>query len=155
MFNFTRWPRLSVVLLAWALSVPALAQIPDNVLVVAQIAEPKSLDPQAVTAVNDFRILMNVYDGLVRYQDGALEVTPGLAESWDISADGTLYTFKLRQGVNFHDGSPLNAEAVKFNFDRMLREDHPYHDTGPFPLAPELLQHLGVASGCSEPKEHP
>ena len=135
MFNFTRWPRLSVVLLAWALSVPALAQIPDNVLVVAQIAEPKSLDPQAVTAVNDFRILMNVYDGLVRYQDGALEVTPGLAESWDISADGTLYTFKLRQGVNFHDGSPLNAEAVKFNFDRMLREDHPYHDTGPFPLS--------------------
>jgi peptide/nickel transport system substrate-binding protein len=113
----------------------ASAQIPDDVLVVGQIAEPKSLDPAAVTAVNDFRILMNLYDGLVRYQDGTLEVEPALAESWEISDDGTVYTFQLRQGVSFHDGTPFNAEAVKFNFDRMLDEDHPYHDTGPFPLS--------------------
>ncbi|MFC6657346.1 ABC transporter substrate-binding protein [Roseibium salinum] len=113
----------------------AQAQTPPNVLVVGQIAEPKSLDPHAVTAVNDFRILMNVYDGLVRYKDGTLEVEPGLAESWTISEDGKTYTFKLREGVTFHDGSPFNAEAVKFNFDRMLNEEHPYHDTGPFPLS--------------------
>lgn len=106
-----------------------------NVLIVGQIAEPKSLDPHAVTAVNDFRILMNVYDGLTRYKDGTLEVEPALAESWEISDDGLTYTFKLREGVEFHDGTPLNAEAVKFNFDRMLDEDHPYHETGPFPLA--------------------
>ena len=67
----------------------ALAQTPPNVLVVGQIAEPKSLDPHAVTAVNDFRILVNVYDGLVRYKDGTLEVEPALAESWTISDDGT------------------------------------------------------------------
>ncbi|WP_367714400.1 ABC transporter substrate-binding protein (plasmid) [Nitratireductor sp. GISD-1A_MAKvit] len=114
---------------------PAFAQTPPNVLVVGQIAEPKSLDPHAVTAVNDFRILMNVYDGLTRYRDGTLEPEPALAESWEISEDGLTYTFKLREGVTFHDGTPLNAEAVKFNFDRMLKEDHPYHDTGPFPLA--------------------
>ena len=132
---FAKLQRLSVLLLVCALGFPVSAQIPDNVLVVAQIAEPKSLDPHAVTAVNDFRILMNIYDGLVRYEDGALEVRPGLAESWDISEDGKTYTFTLRQGVNFHDGSALNAEAIKFNFDRMLKEDHPYHDTGPFPLS--------------------
>ncbi|MCT8997856.1 ABC transporter substrate-binding protein [Chelativorans intermedius] len=114
---------------------PAAAQTPPNVLIVGQIAEPKSLDPHAVTAVNDFRILMNVYDGLVRYRDGTLEVEPALATGWDISEDGKTYTFRLRQGVTFHDGSPFNAEAVKFNFDRMLDENHPYHDTGPFPLA--------------------
>lgn len=114
---------------------PVLAQTPPNVLVVGQVAEPRSLDPHAVTAVNDFRILMNVYDGLVRYQDGTLEVEPALAESWNISDDGLTYTFRLREGVRFHDGSPLDAEAVKFNFDRMLDEDHPYHDTGPFPLS--------------------
>lgn len=113
----------------------ALAQIPDDVLVIGQIAEPRSLDPAAVTAVNDFRILMNLYDGLVRYQDGTLEVEPALAESWNISDDGTVYTFNLRQDVSFHDGAPFNAEAVKFNFDRMLDEDHPYHHTGPFPLS--------------------
>ena len=111
------------------------AGTPDNVLVVGQIAEPKSLDPATVTAVNDFRILMNIYDGLVRYKDGALEVEPALAESWDISGDGKTYTFKLRAGVKFHDGTALDADAVKFNFDRMLDEKHPYHNTGPFPLS--------------------
>ncbi|WP_424982555.1 ABC transporter substrate-binding protein [Maritalea sp. S77] len=113
----------------------AHAQTPAEVLVVGQIAEPKSLDPAAVTAVNDFRILVNLYEGLVRYKSGTLEVAPALAESWEISEDGTEYTFKLREGVTFHDGTPFNAEAVKFNFDRMLNEDHPYHNTGPFPLA--------------------
>lgn len=113
----------------------AQAQTPPGVLIVGQIAEPKALDPAAVTAVNDFRILMNVYDGLVRYKDGTLEVEPALATDWEINEDGTVYTFTLREGVRFHDGSPFNAEAVKFNFDRMLNEDHPFYDTGPFPLS--------------------
>ncbi|NKX74615.1 ABC transporter substrate-binding protein [Rhodobacteraceae bacterium R_SAG3] len=114
---------------------PAAAQTPPGVLIVGQIAEPKALDPAAVTAVNDFRILMNVYDGLVRYKDGTLEVEPALATDWSISEDGTEYTFTLREGVSFHDGSAFNAEAVVFNFERMLNEDHPFHNTGPFPLA--------------------
>ena len=111
------------------------SQTPNNVLVVGQIAEPKALDPHTVTAVNDFRILMNMYDGLVRYKDGTLEVEPSLATSWDISNGGKSYTFTLRRGVKFHDGSDFDANAVKFNFDRMLDENHPYHDTGPFPLS--------------------
>src|SRR5579862_1563288 len=111
------------------------ADTPPKVLVVGQIAEPKSLDPAAVTAVNDFRILMNLYDGLVRYKDGALEVEPALAKSWKIGSDGLAYTFSLRSGVKFHDGSDFTADAVKFDFDRMLDEKSPYHDTGPFPLS--------------------
>lgn len=118
-----------------SLAAPALAQTPPGVLIVGQIAEPKSLDPAAVTAVNDFRILVNLYEGLVRYKPGTLEVEPQLATGWEVSEDGTEYTFTLREGVTFHDGTPFNAEAVKFNFDRMLNEDHPFHDTGPFPLA--------------------
>ncbi|MCD7059816.1 ABC transporter substrate-binding protein [Pelagibacterium xiamenense] len=120
------------VLLAAA---PAVAQTPPNVLVVGQIAEPQTLDPQVATAVNDFRIAVNIYDGLVRYADGTLEVEPALATDWEISEDGLTYTFNLREGVTFHDGTPFNAEAVKFNFDRMLDENHPYYDTGPFPLS--------------------
>ena len=107
----------------------------EDILVVGQVAEPKALDPHTVTAVNDFRILVNLYDGLVQFQDGSLDVEPALAESWEISDDGTVYTFNLREDVSFHDGTPFNAEAVKFNFDRMLNEDHPYYDTGPFPLS--------------------
>ncbi|MEQ8896057.1 MAG: ABC transporter substrate-binding protein [Roseovarius sp.] len=114
---------------------PATAQTPADVLIVGQIAEPKSLDPAAVTAVNDFRILVNLYEGLTRYKDGTLQPEPALATDWEISEDGTVYTFTLREGVTFHDGTPFNAEAVKFNFDRMLDENHPYHDTGPFPLS--------------------
>ncbi len=126
---------LAALALAVLFAGPVAAQTPPGVLVVGQIAEPKSLDPQAVTAVNDFRILVNVYDGLVRYKDGTLEVEPSLAESYEVSDDGLTYTFKLREGVNFHDGTPFDAEAVVFNFERMLDEDHPFHDTGPFPLA--------------------
>ena len=107
----------------------------EDILVVGQVAEPKALDPHTVTAVNDFRILVNLYDGLVQFQDGSLDVEPALATSWEVSDDGTVYTFELREDVTFHDGTPFNAEAVKFNFDRMLNEDHPYYDTGPFPLS--------------------
>jgi peptide/nickel transport system substrate-binding protein len=82
-------------------AMPSLAQTPPNVLIVGQIAEPQSLDPHTVTATNDFRILVNIYDGLVRYKDGTLEVEPALAESWTISDDGKTYRFKLRQGVKF------------------------------------------------------
>lgn len=114
---------------------PAAARTPDEALIVGQIAEPKSLDPHAVTATNDFRILVNLYDGLVRYREGSLEVAPALAESWTIEDDGLTYTFRLREGVRFHDGTPFDAQAVKFNFDRMLDDTHPQHDTGPFPLA--------------------
>jgi len=118
--------------MATSLAAPAAAQTPPGVLVVGQIAEPKSLDP---AAVNDFRILVNLHEGLLQYKQGTLEVAPSLATEWSVSDDGTEYTFTLREGVSFHDGTPFDAEAVKFNFDRMLNEDHPYHDTGPFPLA--------------------
>ncbi len=145
--------------LSFGLGLPATAQTPPGVLIVGQIAEPKALDPAAVTAVNDFRILMNVYDGLVRYKSGTLEVEPALATAWEISEDGTEYTFTLREGVTFHDGSPFNAEAVVFNFERLLNEDPPYHDTGPFPLAfffssvssVEAVDDLTVKFTLSEP----
>ncbi|TVQ56972.1 MAG: ABC transporter substrate-binding protein, partial [Rhodobacteraceae bacterium] len=119
----------AALLATLAVAGPVAAQTPPGVLVVAQIAEPQSLDPHAVTAVNDFRILVNLYEGLVRYAPGTLEVEPALAESWTISDDGLVYEFRLRDGVSFHDGAPLDAEAVVFNFERMLDEEHPFHDT--------------------------
>ena len=130
-------PKFLLALLAACLlaGAPAAARTPPGVLIVGQVAEPKSLDPHTVTAQNDFRILVNLYDGLVRYAPGTLEVEPALAERWEISEDGRTYSFHLREGVTFHDGTPLDAEAVVFNFERMLDEDHPFHDTGPFPLS--------------------
>jgi len=139
--------RTLLCLLAAALLVPLLgsgaaARTPDGVLVVGQVAEPKSLDPGAVTALNDFRILVNLYDGLVRYRPGTLEIAPALATAWTVSDDGTTYTFTLREGVKFHDGTPFDAAAVTFTFDRMLDPEHPQHDTGPFPLAHFFFGHV-------------
>ena len=59
------------------------------------------------------------HESLVTYQRGSLEPVPGLAKSWTISEDATIYTFFLREGVRFTDGSAFNANAVQFNFDRM------------------------------------
>ena len=109
--------------------------LPTDILVIGQTAEPKSLDPHVATALNDFRIAANLYDGLVRFRPGTLEIEPALAESWTISDDGRRYTFHLREGVTFHDGTPFNAEAVRWNFERLLNPDHSFASTGPFPLA--------------------
>lgn len=118
-----------------ATSGPATAATPPGVLVVGQVAEPKSLDPQVDTSANDFRILLNLYDGLAEFKPGTLQVQPALAKSWDISKDGLTYTFHLRSGVTFTDGTPFNAAAVKFTFERMLDKTSKYYDTGPFPLS--------------------
>src|SRR5690554_6645153 len=157
-----KWKAIAPLLLAataLALVSPAMAQTPPNILVVGQIAEPASLDPHVSTAANDFRIAVNIYDGLVRNKPGTLEIEPALATDWTISDDGLEYTFNLREGVTFHDGTPFNAEAVKFNFDRMLDDDHPFRDTGPFPLSSffdavdttEALDDLTVKFTLKEP----
>ncbi len=85
--------------------------------------EPPILDPTAGAAeAIDVVVYQNVFEGLTRIdQTGAVQ--PGLAESWTISEDGLTYTFKLREGVTFHDGTSFDAEDVKFSFDRILAED--------------------------------
>ena len=72
----------------------------------------------------------NVYEGLTRYKNGSAEIEPALAESWTTSEDGLSYVFKLRSGVTFHDGTPLDAAAVVTNFTRQLDENDPLHDPG-------------------------
>ena len=75
-----KWKAIAPLLLAataLTLVSPAMAQTPPNILVVGQIAEPASLDPHVSTAANDFRIAVNIYDGLVRNRPGTLELAPG------------------------------------------------------------------------------
>lgn len=110
-------------------------ELRERTLIIALTDEPRSLDPHTTTSANDFRICTSLYEGLVRFAPGSLEIEPALASSWDISDDGLRYTFELREGVRFHDGSALDADAVAFNFNRMLDPDHPEHDTGPFPFS--------------------
>lgn len=80
-----------------------------------------TLDPTQSNNATDRHVYYNVFDTLVRLGTDA-SIEPGLAESWDVSEDGMEYTFHLRQGVKFHDGTDFNADAVKFNLDRARAE---------------------------------
>ena len=102
---------------------------------VGLVAEPTSLDPGQLTDINSMKLLGALYDTLVRFKPNSFDLTPGLATDWTISPDLMTYTFKLRQGVHFHDGTDFNADAVKFTYDRLLDPNSQYADTGPFPFA--------------------
>ena len=82
-------------------------------------ADPTQFDPQSLSATAIWRAIENMYDNLTRIKPD-LTIEPSLAESWDISEDGTVYTFHIRQGVTFHDGSPLTADDVAFTYTRLL-----------------------------------
>ena len=92
----------------------------SDTLIFAQASDPRSLDPALADDGESTKINTNIYEGLVKYADDSTEIVPCLAESWDVSDDGLSYTFHLRQGVKFHDGTDFNAEAVKINYDRQL-----------------------------------
>lgn len=90
-------------------------------LAAAIAAEPDQLDPQKTTAYASFQVLENVYDTLVE-PDDKLQMQPALAESWTTSDDQLTWTFKLRQGVTFHNGDPFDADSVVYSFNRIIKE---------------------------------
>ncbi|MCF6112905.1 ABC transporter substrate-binding protein [Mesorhizobium muleiense] len=107
---------LTAAALVLANGASALAARTD--LVIGITLEPPHLDPTAgAAAAIDEVLYANVFEGLTRIgADG--EVLPALAESWTVSDDGKVYTFKLHSGVKFHDGTDFNADDVKFSLDR-------------------------------------
>src|SRR5882724_5216190 len=108
-----------------ALSFPratrAQAPKPGSTLISAQTTEATGLDPQLVPALSRSRRSPLTYNQLVRFEPDMTPV-PELAESWLVSPDGLTWTFKLRQGVKFHDGQELTSADVKFTFDRLLEK---------------------------------
>ena len=103
--------------------VPAAAFAQQDSLTLGMVLEPTNLDPTGgAAAAIDEVVYANIFEGLTRFgPDGA--VLPALAESWDVSEDGTAYTFHLHPGVTFHDGSAMDAEDVVFSLDRARAED--------------------------------
>jgi peptide/nickel transport system substrate-binding protein len=133
-------PRLAltwmlVLTLALGLWVAPGGAQPAGTLVVGLVAEPVNLDPPQVTDLNSNRVGRRIVETLVTFPDESTQVVPGLAESWTISKDGLQYTFKLRRGITFHDGTPLNAEAVKFSIERQINQNHPAYKLGKYPFA--------------------
>ncbi|MGB6116595.1 MAG: ABC transporter substrate-binding protein [Mesorhizobium sp.] len=112
---------LAASLVALASSTAAYAARTD--IVVGVVLEPPHLDPTGgAAAAIDEVVYANVFEGLTRIDEKG-QPQPGLAESWTASEDGKQYTFKLRSGVKFHDGSDFDANDVKFSLDRARAED--------------------------------
>lgn len=98
----------------------AAAETSNATLRYAMSAEPISLDPAVGTDSQSAIMFRNVYDRLIELEPNGHDLAPGLAEKWDVSDDGLTYTFHLREGVKFDDGTPLDADAVVTSLRRVL-----------------------------------
>jgi peptide/nickel transport system substrate-binding protein len=87
-------------------------------LVFGVAGDAKVLDPALASDGESFRVARQMFEGLVRPEEGGTKIVPGLAESWSPDASGLVWTFKLKNGVKFHDGTDFNADAVCANFNR-------------------------------------
>lgn len=101
-------------------------------LIYGRGGESAGLDPITVTDGESLRVTENIFETLVTYEDDSSNIVPLLAKEWQISDDGLTYTFKLQEGVKFHDGTDFNADAVVFNFNRWMDPSNPLHIQGKF-----------------------
>ena len=96
-------------------------------LIVGRPAGAISLDPGRITDNESVEVTDQIFETLLRYKPGTTEITSGLARYWEVSEDGKTWLFHLRKGVFFHDGMPLNADAVVFSLERQRDAAHPFH----------------------------
>ena len=116
---------LMVALLSTPLTpLPALPQVPGGTVTYAAGADPDSLDPANAESNPSEAVNRMMYENIVRF-DEQLKIVPGLATKWEQGKDGMSWTFSLRKGVKFHDGTPFNAEAAKVFFERMIGPEKP------------------------------
>lgn len=105
----------------------SLNEISPN-FVVGLSSQPVNLDPHVAIDIESMQVCDLLYENLVCYAASTTEIEPKLAKSWELSEDQLTWIFHLQTDVIFHDGTPLNAAAVVFSFQRQMDESHPYHD---------------------------
>ncbi|WP_240762653.1 ABC transporter substrate-binding protein [Paenibacillus thalictri] len=135
-----------------AKTAPAAKPAEGGELTYALATSPDTLDPGSSGFAVSHRVFRNIVDSLVYQQkDGSFQ--PWLATEWTKSDDGKTYTFKLRQNVKFHDGTPFNAAAVKANFDRIAKATGQARALlGPFASA-DIVDDYSIKVTLSQPFE--
>jgi len=96
-------------------------------LVVGRPTDAQSLDPARVSDNESAEVCEQIYEPLLTYDPHTRRIEPGLAQTWQMSSDGRVWTFHLRPGVRFHDDTPLDADAVVFSLERVRDAHHPFH----------------------------
>lgn len=142
LFHLMKCSAMTAALAATLSMGAVMAKAEDDTVVVGLVAEPVTFDPTQIGDLNTSRVVRRIYEGLTGFVYGTYDIEPRLAESWDISDDGLQYTFKLREGVVFHDGTPFNAEAVKYSYERQINPDHPAHGTLTYRYANNYLGNI-------------
>jgi len=104
----------------------ALGTVSAQTLVFGNSGQPSSLDSADSQDGESLVVSGQITEPLIGFASGSASLEPRLATSWSPNDNADVWTVSLRQGVMFHDGTPFNAEAVKFNFDRWNLLDHPY-----------------------------
>ena len=117
-----------VAVAASAASAAHLRSDAGGTMVYAGASDPTYLDPAVVSDGESFRVTKQIFEGLVDLKPGTTTVVPKLAKSWSVSKNGKVWTFNLRRGVKFHDGTAFNAAAVCFNFNRWYNFSGPFQD---------------------------
>lgn len=123
--------RFLLACMALALMLPVIASAnQSDTLIWGRGGDSVSLDLAQATDGESIKAGIQVLENLVIFGKDSMDVEPQLAQSWSVSEDGLTWTFKLRQGVKFHDGEPFNAQAVYDSFARIIDENHPLHGYG-------------------------
>jgi peptide/nickel transport system substrate-binding protein len=102
------------------------AAAPPAALVYGAGGQPVNLEPGNISDGNSIMVQDQIYNRLIDPKPGTTDLEPSLATDWKVSQDGKTWTFKLRPGVKFHDGTDFDAEAVKFNFERWWDEKNEF-----------------------------
>lgn len=109
---------------------PTSSVQPGGTFRVALSSEPMTLDPWNASEPSSLLVTRQIFETLVEYAPGGFGIVPKLAESWQVSGEGRVWTFTLRRGVKFHDGTDLDAAAVVLNLERARLTAHPLRGTG-------------------------
>ncbi len=136
---------VSLTVTAVALAATSRSNATSDTLVFGAAADPVSLDGAVVSDGESLRVIDQITEGLIGLKNGTTILEPRLATSWKASSGGKVWSFKLRKGVKFQDGTPFNAKAVCANFDRW------YNFTGAFASDSTSYYYYTVFGGYKKP----
>lgn len=118
-----------------------------DTLIYGRGGDANTLDPINTDIGEAVKVIVNLFDTLVTYDERTLDLVPGLAERWENSEEGRVWTFYLREGARFHDGTPVDAEAVVFSLERLIAAEHPqvYDSSRPYQPNYRMIKQISAA----------